>query len=366
MNKKSPPGYFMKMAVSLAKRGEGKVNPNPMVGAVVVRGGKVIGKGYHRFFGGPHAEIEALSAAGRGSRGAEMFVSLEPCCHSGKTAPCTESIIEAGIKKVFVAVKDPNPLVNGKGIARLKRRGIDVHLGLCAEEAENLNRMFFKYMRTGEIFVSLKMAITVDGFIADRGGKSKWITSDMSRRYAHKLRASHEAVLVGIDTARKDDPALNVRLKGRYRQPLRVVVDPFLRAQPRMRLFVDDGGEAVIFTTKGRLRPKLFHGLPYPPTIFEFPRQEIPVSEMINALAGMGVTSLLVEGGAGVFSKFVGEGKVDRMYIFTAGKFFGKGLSPLSGIPEVDIDSPIPIRIEKVRRLKEDVLIEAVPIQRRR
>lgn len=366
MNKKSPPGYFMKMAVSLAKRGEGKVNPNPMVGAVVVRDGKVVGKGFHRFFGAPHAEIEALSAAGRGSRGAEMFVTLEPCCHSGKTGPCTESIIEAGIKRVFVAAKDPNPLVNGKGIARLKRRGIDMHIGLCAEEAKNLNRMYYKYMRTGEIFVSLKMAITADGFIADRGGKSKWITSDISRRYVHKLRASHEAVLVGIDTARKDDPALNVRLKGRYRQPLRVVIDPFLRAKPRMRLFADDGGDAVIITTKGIRRPQSFQGVQNRPTIIEFPRQEVPVSEMIDALAGMGVTSLLVEGGAGVFSKFMGEGKVDRMFIFIAGKFFGKGLSPLSGIPGVDIDSPIPIRIEKVRRLKQDVLIEAVPMERRR
>ncbi len=366
MSKKSPPGYFMKKAISLAKRGEGRVNPNPMVGAVVVRGGKVIGKGYHRFFGGPHAEIEALRSAGRDSRGAEMFVTLEPCSHSGKTGPCAESIIEAGIKRVFVAVKDPNPLVNGKGIAKLKRGGIDVRLGLCAEESEELNRMFFKYMRTGEIFVSLKMAITADGFIADRGGKSKWITSDNSRIYAHKLRASHEAILVGIDTVRKDDPALNVRLKGRYRQPLRVVIDPYLRADPRMRLFVDDGGEVVIFTGKGRRRAKSFEGVANRPTICEFHRQEIAVSEMVDTLAGMGVTSLLVEGGAGVFSKFMGEGRVDRLYIFMAGKFFGKGLSPLSGIPGVDIDSPIAIRIEKVRRLKEDVLIEAVPMEWRR
>lgn len=293
-----------------------------------------------------------------------MYVTLEPCSHEGKTPPCTESIIAAGIKRVFVAAKDPNPLVNGRGIATLKRRGIDAHLGVCEDEGERLNRAFFKYMRSGQAFVSLKMAITADGFIADKSGRSKWITSKESRKYAHKLRASHDAVLVGIDTVRKDNPALNVRLKGNYRQPLRVIVDPHLQADPRMRIFADEGGDVVIFSTRGKTKDRAFETAPYRPRIITSSRKQIPLSGMVSALSDMGVTSLLVEGGAGVFSKFLREGIVDRFYIFMAGKFFGTGLSPLSGIPGLGVDSPISIHIEKVRRLKEDILIEAVPMKR--
>lgn len=361
MNEKRSRNSFMKMALSLAKRGEGKVNPNPMVGAVVAKSGKILGKGYHRFFGGPHAEVEALRQAGKHAQGADMFVTLEPCSHRGKTPPCTESIIEAGIKRVFVAIKDPNPLVKGRGIATLKRKGIEVQLGSCAAEAEDLNRAFLKYMRTKQAFVSLKMAITADGFIADSSGESKWITSEESRKQAHKLRAAHDAVLVGIDTVRKDNPSLNVRLKGRYRQPKRVIIDPRFQADPKMRIFVDDGGDVVIFSAKGRKKKGAFENVPFSPRIIESSQKPIPVSYVVSNLSRMGVTSILVEGGAGVFSHFMGKGIVDRLYIFMAGKLFGKGLSPFSGIPGLGVKSPISIHILKVRRLKGDILIEAIP-----
>lgn len=368
MGEKSIHDNFMKTALSLAKRGRGKVNPNPMVGAVVVKNGKILGKGHHPFFGGPHAEVRALEQSGKNSRGAEMYVTLEPCSHFGKTPPCTESIRAAGISKVYVAAKDPNPLVNGKGIADLAGKGIEVALGLCEDEAIELNRVFFKFMETKEVFVSLKMALTADGFIADRRGKSKWITSEKSRNYAHILRACHDAVLVGIDTVRKDNPSLNVRLQGRYRQPLRVVIDPRLVVSPGSRLFAEEGGDVVIFTSRvgGKKRP--FGSAKYQPHIVEIEsiRRRIPVSEILRSLSKMGVTSLIVEGGAGVFSAFIAEGIVDRLYIFVAGKFFGTGLSPLSDVSGLAADAPFSIHIEKVRRIEEDILIEAIPVKRDR
>lgn len=355
---------FMKMALTLARRGRGKVNPNPMVGAVVVKNGEVLGMGYHRYFGGPHAEVQALEKSGGDSRGADMYVSMEPCSHFGKTPPCTDAIIAAGIQSVFVATKDPNPVVCGKGISALRRSGIEVSIGLLRDDAEKLNIPFFKFMERNEIYVTLKMAITADGFIADSRGRSKWITTPESRLYANRLRACHDAVLVGIETIRKDNPSLNVRLGKRYRQPLRVVVDPHLEIDPRSKIFREEGGDVLLFTYRARSKKPSFERVKYPPRIIESAHKEIPVSEILAALSGMGVTSLFVEGGAGVYATFLNAYRVDKLYLFVAGKFFGTGLSPFSKVKGLSIDTPFSIKIENVKRIKEDIVIEAIPGER--
>ena len=201
---------LMQRCLEIARNGAGKVSPNPMVGCVIFRHGKIVGEGFHQQFGGPHAEIIALLHAGKNARGATLFVNLEPCAHFGKTPPCADAIVQSGISKVVIASKDPNPLVSGKGIRRLREVGIRVELGILRKEAELLNEKFFKCMTTGLPFVGIKLAQTLDGRIADAAGKSKWLTSEVTRKEVHRLRSEYDAVMVGASTVLKDDPELTV------------------------------------------------------------------------------------------------------------------------------------------------------------
>src|SRR3990167_17838 len=243
--------YYMGIAILLARKGIGWTSPNPAVGAVIVKGGKIIGKGYHKRIGLCHAEINALKEAGARTNGGEMYVTLEPCNHFGKTPPCTDAIIKAGIKKVFVGMKDPNPLVSGKGIKRLLNAGIKVETGMLEEKCRYINEPYIKYMKTRAPFVTLKLASTLDGKIASAAGDSKWITGEAARRFAHRMRAEADAVMVGIGTVLKDNPELTTRLvKGK--DPVRIVVDSKLRIPVNARVLNKKRGSIIIATTKKR------------------------------------------------------------------------------------------------------------------
>ena len=319
---------FMRRALILAEKGRGSTSPNPMVGAVVVRNGRVIGEGYHRAPGTDHAEIVALKKAGQAASGAALYVTLEPCCHTGRTGPCTDAVIESGIKTVFAAVKDPNPAVNGRGIRILRKAGLTVSTGLLKEQAALLNDKYFGYYRNRRPFVILKTAQTLDGRIATASGDSRWITSATSRRLAHRLRAEVDAVVVGMGTVRTDNPVLTVRhVKGR--DPYRIVLSRSLKFPPACRLLTDNkdfrtiivGGEEAIErfsrTRKGRnlilWRVKL-------------DRQGLPqIRDFLDKAADFGLQSVLVEGGGTLATAFLKAGLVDKYVVITAPILCGQG-----------------------------------------
>jgi len=314
---------WMQRALTLAERGQGHTSPNPMVGTVIVRSGRVIGEGYHRILGGPHAEANALKKAGKAAKGAHLIVTLEPCCHLGRTPRCTDAIIQSGIKQVTVATKDPNPKVNGKGIARLRRAGIKVEVGLLTAEAKELNRFYFKHTLTGLPWVTLKAAMTLDGFIAAGQGKQKWISCRESRELVHSWRHNHDAVLVGIETVLEDNPRLNCRAKSKTAHPLKIILDSRLRLPSKAKLI--NGAPTLLFTTSkgvGRkalelekrgveiISTKALKGKPDP-------------RRVLQELGRRGVNSVLLEGGGGLFSSFLEHNLIDHFNFFISGKILG-------------------------------------------
>lgn len=353
---------WMKIAISLAKRGEGKVSPNPMVGAVILREGKLISKGYHRYFGGPHAEVDALKKAGKKARGATLFVNLEPCCHFGKTPPCTQAIIKAGIRKVIVAVKDPNPLNNGKGLEELKKAGIEVEVGICKEEATKLNEFFFKYVQKKVPFVIVKAAASLDGKIATCKGESKWITSEKSRKLGKKLRNKVDAILVGINTVLKDDPEL-LPLQTRKRF-FRIVLDSELKTPLQSKILENQASfPTLIFTTEKAKDKKVKTIIKKGVEVIRVssdPTGRVNPSEVLKKLGERQIASLLVEGGGEVIGSFIREKLVDKIYLFLSPRLIGgkqaptwlegRGFEALSETPKLDI-----IRL---RKIEEDILLE--------
>ena len=243
---------YMKMALALAERGRGWTSPNPMVGAVVVKDGKVVGKGFHQAAGEPHAEIYALDEAGENAKGASLYVTLEPCNHVGRTPPCTKAILKGGIKRVVAGMKDPNPRVTGGGLDFLTSQGLDVTVGVCEDECRRLNEIFIKYVTTSLPFVILKCASTLDGRIATRTGDSKWITNPESRKFVHELRHTVDAVMVGIGTVAKDNPQLTTRIEGsKGSDPVRIILDTHLSVSPEAKLLhLSSGSDTLIVTSR--------------------------------------------------------------------------------------------------------------------
>ena len=309
---------IMQRCLGLARKGDGMVNPNPMVGCVIIRNDKIVGEGFHRKFGGPHAEIIALKGAGNKSKGATMYISLEPCTHYGKTPPCTDAIIQAGISQVVIASKDPNPLVSGKGIRRLRKAGILVKVGLLQREAELLNEKFFKFMKTGLPFVGIKLAQSLDGKIADVAGTSKWITSKTARKEVHRLRSHYDAVLVGANTVLHDNPELTVRfVKGR--NPVRVVIDGSLSLPIPQVLFNTTAVPTWLLTSTKAIHAKIqkvqklvSKGVRVLPVSSSY---RINEKSILRTLAAEGITSLLLEGGADTVDGFVNRFLADRLYL---------------------------------------------------
>jgi diaminohydroxyphosphoribosylaminopyrimidine deaminase/5-amino-6-(5-phosphoribosylamino)uracil reductase len=354
---------YLSKALKLAAKGMGMVNPNPMVGALVVKAGKIVGSGYHECYGGKHAEVIALEMAGGEAKGADLYVTLEPCSHKGKTGPCADRIISAGIRRVIIPGVDPNPKVRGKGIKRLREKGVEVISGFCAGDARSLNEPFFHFMEKGIPYVSLKMAISVDGFLADQDGRSKWITSSISRRHAHRIRARHDAILVGTHTLLLDNPSLNVRLRGNYRQPRKVVIDPRCEVTREMKVFNEGREDVVIFRTnvgENAVRRGDTLSMEHPVEAIEVKDESIPVKFILDTLGKRGITSVLVEGGAGTFARFIESGFVNKLFIFVGGTFLGKGLSPLGQVEGLSLEKPLPLTVKRVKKIGDDLLMEAV------
>lgn len=324
--------HFMSRALQLAELGRGKTSPNPLVGSVIVQNGRMVGEGYHRQAGTPHAEIHALRDAGEKAKGAVMYVTLEPCCHYGRTPPCTKSIIEAGVKEVVVGMADPNPLISGKGIKSLKDAGIRVLVGVLEKEARLQNESYIKYIITKRPFVTLKAAISLDGKIATRTGDSKWITGEEARVMVHRMRGTNDAVMVGIGTVLADDPLLTVRLEGEYRQPRRVIMDSSLRIPEASRI-VKTASEipTVMAAVKGRYseakRVELEGaGL----EIWDLPAVQgrADLLTLMEELGKREITSLLLEGGSALNASALEAGIIDKFVFFLAPLIIGGEESP--------------------------------------
>lgn len=303
----------MRMALRLARQCPGLPYPNPWVGCVIVRGGRVVGRGFHHGAGTSHAEVEALQDAGPRARGATLYVTLEPCCHHGRTPPCTDSILRAGIREVYYAMKDPNPLVAGKGARLLHRHGLRVRCGLGSGEAFALNEMFVKFQSAGLPFVTAKVATSLDGKIATRTGQSKWITDEAARSRARRLRGEHQAVLVGINTVLSDDPHLGPRIRG-AKEPWRIVLDSRLRIPPDSKV-VKSGKCIVACTTEASPAKKArleCAGV----KVLSFRGKQVPIRALLRRLAREEIISLLVEGGGEVLGSFFDLRLVDRVCWF--------------------------------------------------
>lgn len=328
----------MALALDLARRGQGLVEPNPMVGCVIVNDDRIVGSGYHRQFGGPHAEPSALQAAGKLAEGATAYVTLEPCDHTGKTPPCTEALIRAGVKRVIAAMKDPNPLVAGKGFRRLRAAGIQVQVGLMRDAAMALNAPFIKYFLEHRPYVILKWAQSIDGKIATRTGDSKWISSLESRREAHVLRARVDGIIVGINTVLADDPDLTARLVRPKRIAARIILDPTLLIPLDSKLVrtakktptiiaAGPGARSRTGSAVSRKRTRLQHAgckiLDLPPAT-----SGIDLDALLAALHDRQMTNLLVEGGGQVLGSFVERGLADEASIFVAPKLIGGERAP--------------------------------------
>lgn len=313
--------HFMRRALALARRGAKTAAPNPMVGCVVVSQGRVVGEGYHRRFGGPHAEVYALRAAGAKARGSTVYVTLEPCSgHPGKkTPPCAPALIEAKVGRVIAAMKDPNPLVCGRGLAQLRRAAIPTRVGLCAADAEILNRPFVTRMKLNRPYIILKTALSLDGKAAAASGRSRWITGPAARRWAHKLRAQADAVLVGVGTVLADDPALTSH--GAGKNPVRVVLDTRLRTPKKSRLL--DGSAPTWIFTASSSKIKGAETIRVPAE-----GRRVDLRSVVKILARRGISTLLIEGGPTVHASFLAHDFVDKAFVFLAPKLISGARDP--------------------------------------
>ena len=357
---------YMALALRLAAKGQGRTSPNPMVGAVVVAGNRIVGHGYHRRAGGPHAEIIALQAAGPRAKQATLYVTLEPCCHTKKrTPPCVPILIAAGLKRVVVAMPDPNPHVGGRGIRALRKTGLEVAVGCRRDEAEQLNQAYRHWVRTGLPLVTLKAAMTMDGKIATAGGESQWITGKPARRYAHQLRSRMDAILVGVETVQRDNPRLTVRL-GRgavaanpAHQPLRVILDSRLRIPLNAKVL---GTGTVIATTAQSPAGKIRQAQAKGANILVLPARNGRVSlrACLAELGKQGVTSVLIEGGSEINASAVRAGLVNRVALFIAPTLLGgqdaKGL--IGGLAPKRLAQALPLDDIRIQPLGRDFLLE--------
>lgn len=354
--------YYMQLALKLARKEKGYVSPNPLVGAVIVKNGRIIGQGYHKQYGGPHAEINAIKNASEDLAGATLYVTLEPCCHTGKTPPCVESIVENKFRKVVVGAIDANPLVSRKGLDYLQNMGIEVKTGVLEDECRRLNEVFFHYMETGMPFVTVKYAETFDGRIATANGQSQWISSPDSLKFAHKLRARHDAVLVGVQTVIKDDPELTVRhIRGR--NPLRVVVDSSLKIPLQAKILQNtSGAKTLIATIKTADDSKLQRLTDFGVEIISTDadsRGKVDLKILFRILAARGISSVLVEGGAQVITSVLKNDLASRLVTIIAPKIIGKGIEAIGNLDIIDLKYAKKLSFQKIKRIGPDIVIDS-------
>ena len=331
----------------------GRPSPNPYVGAVVARDGKVIGEGYHKACGKPHAEVEALS--GVDGEGATMYVTLEPCSHHGRTPPCTDAILEAGISEVVYSLDDPTDKVDGGRV--LEEAGVKVRKGILHDECMRANEAFLKHSLTGCPFVTLKAAMTLDGQVATASGQSKWITSEGARATGRMLRARNDAVLVGVGTVLADDPLLTTRVEGEP-DPVKIVLDSRLRTPNDARVF--DSGDVIIATTEDNPRQGDY---PSNAEILRCGRGRVDLNELMAALGGRGITSVLIEGGGTVNYSALKSGIIDKYMLFIAPKILGRGKHAFDGASPNELSEAVQLRFHNAARVDEDMQFEAYPIQ---
>ncbi len=353
---------YMKMALDLARQGEGLTSPNPMVGALIVKEGEVIGRGFHVKAGEDHAEIIALKEAGERARGGILYITLEPCCHVGKTGPCTEAIVKAGLRKVVVGMTDPNDLVNGKGIRELRRLGVEVEGGVCEKECQELNEFFTFWIKHQTPFVILKTASTLDGKIATFKGESKWITSEESRGMVQSLRNKVDAIIVGIGTVIADNPSLSLYQNKDRMNPLRVVVDSKLRVSPRAKVLkVDEKHRTMVGTTrKSTLKKrKALERKGVEVVVVPDKRGRVSLVSLLKLLGKQGVMSVLVEGGAEVNASFLKEKLAHKIYTFMAPRILGDdALGAYANMGFSDLDQAIKIKNVRMENIGKDFLIQ--------
>ncbi|WP_077611261.1 bifunctional diaminohydroxyphosphoribosylaminopyrimidine deaminase/5-amino-6-(5-phosphoribosylamino)uracil reductase RibD [Clostridium sp. Marseille-P2415] len=353
---------YMKRALSLAGKGTGAVNPNPLVGAVIVKEGRIIGEGWHKEYGGPHAERDALASCSASAQGADLYVTLEPCCHYGKTPPCTEAILESGIRRVVVGAADPNPLVAGKGIRFLREKGILVEEGVLEDECKELNRVFFHYMKSGMPYVVLKYAMTMDGKIAAVSGKSKWITGELAREHVQKDRNRYVSIMTGAGTVLADDPLLTCRYPG-GRNPVRIICDTSLKTPLESKIIKTAETVPTIIATgcqdETLLKPYRKAGC----QIYAVPVREghIDLKKLMGMLGKAGIDSVLLEGGSTLNWSALKSGIVNRVQAYIAPKIFGgKGAAtPVGGIGAEFPEQAFLLGKPAVTWFGEDILLES-------
>jgi diaminohydroxyphosphoribosylaminopyrimidine deaminase/5-amino-6-(5-phosphoribosylamino)uracil reductase len=355
---------YMKRALDLARRAEGRTRPNPAVGAVAVAEGKVVGEGYHPEAGRPHAEIFALRAAGEQARGTDLYVTLEPCSHQGRTGPCTEAILAAGVRRVFIGTLDPNPLVAGRGVARLRESGMEVICGILEKDCRRLIAPFAKHITTGLPYVILKSAVTLDGKTATSTSDSQWITNEASRAYVHQLRDRVDAVMVGIGTVLKDNPRLTTRLAGGAgRDAMRIVVDSQLRIPSEAHLLHLDSTAPTLIATTGQACGQRLAPLPEKNVevlVVADREGRVDLPDLLRQLGRRGVQSILLEGGAILNEAFLQAGLIDRMMVFVAPRIIGgnDGKGIFAGHGVLRLAEAVQLQDVRIRLFDDDTLIE--------
>jgi len=355
---------FMRRALELAARGLYTTDPNPRVGCVLVRDGRVLGEGWHQRAGEAHAEVHALAAAGESARGATAYVTLEPCAHTGRTPPCVQALIGAGIGRVVYAIGDPNPLVNGAGAAALRAAGIDAAGELLAAEARALNPGFFKRMRTGLPWVRVKLGASLDGRTALANGQSRWITGPAARQDAQRFRARSSVVLSGSGTVLADDPALNVRVEGATRQPLRVLLDSELRVPPQARMF-DREGPALVFTASadGARRAELEGRGVRVETVARDAEGGLDLAAVLRRLAELEANEIWVEAGARLAGALLRSRLVDEFIVYLAPSLLGPTARPLVELPQISqLEQRMRLEFSECKPMGPDLRLTALPV----
>lgn len=352
---------YMRLAMQLAGNAIGRTSPNPLVGAVIVKDNRVVGCGWHRKSGTPHAEVHALNQAGELAQGADVYVTLEPCAHYGKTPPCSKALVEAKVKNVYGGLLDVNPKVVGKGFKILEDAGIHVEYGFLQDELRKQNEVFFKWIEHKKPFIVLKAAMTLDGKIATATGQSKWITNETSRAYGYKLRDIYDGIMVGINTVIEDNPMLTARVDG-GKNPIRIVVDSSLKIDINANVVQDKSAKTIVATTDKADKDKILKLQAQDVDVIVVDKDEndkVDIEKLLDILGQQNICSILVEGGATLSGSFVAKKLVDKVYFFIAPKIVGgkEAKTPVAGIGILNLQEALALKDIQIEKLEEDILI---------
>lgn len=352
---------YMRLAMQLAGNAIGRTSPNPLVGAVIVKDNRVVGCGWHRKAGTPHAEVHALNQAGELAQGADVYVTLEPCAHYGKTPPCAKALVEAKVKNVYGGLLDVNPKVAGKGFKILEDAGIHVEYGFLQDELCKQNEVFFKWIEHKKPFVVLKAAMTLDGKIATATGQSKWITNETSRAYGYKLRDIYDGIMVGINTVIEDNPMLTARVDG-GKNPIRIVVDSSLKIDINANVVQDKSAKTIVATTDKADKDKILKLQAQDVDVIVVDKDEkdkVDIEKLLDILGQQNICSILVEGGATLNGSFVAKKLVDKVYFFIAPKIIGgkEAKTPVAGTGILNLQEALTLKDIQFEKLEEDILI---------